>query len=74
MITVGDVFDCIDRFAPFDRAADFDNPGLLAGERETEVKGVLVSLDMTEATLDEARDRGANLIVTHHPIIFHPLK
>ena len=74
MITVGDVFDCIDRFAPFDRAADFDNPGLLAGERDTQVKGVLVSLDMTHATLDEARDRGANLIVTHHPIIFHPLK
>ena len=74
MITVGDVFDCIDRFAPFDRAADFDNPGLLAGERDQEARGVLVSLDMTDAALDEARERGANLLVTHHPIIFHPLK
>lgn len=74
MVTVGAIYDWIDSVAPFCRAADFDNPGLLAGEREQLVTGVLLTLDLTRRTLEEAGELGASLILTHHPLIFHPVK
>ena len=46
MITVGDVFDCIDRFAPFDRAADFDNPGNPAGRRQPYDQVAVIGADV----------------------------
>ncbi len=64
----------LDRFAPPAYQEDFDNSGLLVGEPDTELNGVLVTLDCTEAIVDEAIDRGANAIVAHHPIIFGSLK
>lgn len=64
----------LDRYAPPAYQEDFDNSGLLVGEPESELDGVLVTLDCTEAVVDEAIDRGANAIVAHHPTIFATLK
>ncbi len=74
MTTVGDIYRFIDGFAPFRTAMDFDNSGLLAGERETGVQTVLLSLDITPDVVKEAARLPAQLIVSHHPVIFHPLR
>ena len=60
--------------APKELAEDFDNIGLLVGDKDDEIKGILVSLDCFDEVIDRAEDLGANLIITHHPIIFSPLK
>ena len=60
----------LDNIAPFALAEEWDNVGLLAGSRETEVETVLCALDLTERVLDEALEIGAQMIVTHHPILF----
>ena len=69
-----DVYRALDQWAPFDTQMDFDNAGFLVGRGEREVRRVLVSLDITEAVAAEAGRWGAELIVSHHPVIFHPLK
>lgn len=74
MITVKDIYDYIDSFAPFETAMDFDNAGLLMGDENTQVKKALVALDITEDVLNEAHSMGAELIISHHPVIFKPLK
>ena len=71
---VRDVFEAIDRIAPFDTQADFDNSGLLAGNPDAEVTGMHFALDVTERVLDEAEAAGANLIVTHHPLMLHAIR
>lgn len=73
-MTVQKVYDAIDMAAPFSTQMDFDNAGLLVGDPQAVVAGVLVALDVTGPVIDEAVSRGANLIVTHHPVIFHPVK
>lgn len=55
-------------------AEDWDNVGLLTGDDESEVKHVFLALDLTEAVLDEAVQAGADMIVTHHPMIFSGIK
>lgn len=55
-------------------AEDWDNVGLLIGRRDSKINGVLLSLDLTEKVIDRAIEVGANLIITHHPAIFKPLK
>ncbi len=70
----GDVWRAIDEAAPFLTQADFDNSGLLVGDRDREVTGIHFALDVTDRVLDEAEAAGANLIVTHHPLMFHPRK
>lgn len=74
MIRVRDVYEAIDRAAPFCNALDFDNAGFLVGDGEQEVTRVLFALDITPVTLEKARAIHANLIVSHHPVIFSPLK
>lgn len=74
MITVQDIYHMIDQMAPFESQEDFDNAGLLLGDPAMEVRGIHVALDVTERVLDEAEAVGANLIVTHHPIMFSPVK
>lgn len=73
MTTIGEIYKTIDTFAPFDTQMDFDNSGLLVGAPSDPVTGVLVALDVTNAVVEEAREKGCNLIVSHHPVIFHPL-
>ena len=71
---IRDVFSEINRLAPFGTQADFDNSGLLTGSGDWEVTGIHVALDVTQRVLDEAEAAGANLIVTHHPLMFSPRK
>ena len=74
MAAVKDVFQALDRLAPFGTQLDFDNAGFLAGRSEREVRKILVALDITQAVAEEAGRCGADLIVSHHPVIFHPVK
>lgn len=68
------IIDHLERLAPPALQEDYDNSGLLVGEPETEVERVLVSLDVTEEVVAEAVAKGAGLIVSHHPILFRPLR
>ena len=55
-------------------AESWDNVGLLVGDDEKEVHHVFLALDLTEKTLAEALDAGADMIITHHPVIFSGMK
>ena len=74
MIKVKDIFDYLNGLYPVNTACDFDNVGLLAGSSEAEVRNAVVALDCDINTINFARENGANLIITHHPVIFEPLK
>ena len=69
-----DIYNYIDGFAPFSTQMDFDNAGFLVGDPDAAVDTVLVALDITPEVMDEAKREGAQLIVSHHPVIFDPLK
>ena len=73
MTTVNDILTCIDRLAPSFMKEKWDNVGLLCGSKNTPATKILVALDPFEHVCREAADWGAQLIVTHHPIIFQPL-
>ena len=72
--TVGDILTWLDGIAPFDTAEGFDNVGLLIGDPAVAVSKVVFTLDLSEKTVDEAVAMGAELIITHHPVIFSPLR
>ena len=74
MATIADVVRVIESFAPVDIQENWDNCGLCAGSPDAELTGVLVGFDCTRALIDEAVECGANMVVTHHPLIFHGLK
>ena len=69
-----EVVNALERFAPLPLQEDYDNAGLQVGLTEGEVSGALLCLDVTEAIVDEAVSKGCNLIVSHHPLIFHKLR
>lgn len=71
---IKDLLRRLSTWAPPSLAESYDNVGLLVGYPDTEIKGVLINLDVTEALLDEAVEKGANVILTHHPIWFGPRK
>ena len=71
-MTVQDLYRLIDSIAPFDTQADFDNAGLLVGSPSREVSGILFALDVTDQVISEAVSLGAELIVTHHPLMISP--
>ena len=73
-VTVRDVYNAIDAFAPFSLAEEWDNVGVLAGSAGQEVSGILCALDLNPMVIAEAVQKGANLIVTHHPILFRGRK
>ncbi len=73
-MTVQDIFNFLNKKFPTDTACDFDNVGLLVGDPDTEVKKAIIALDCTPNAIDTAVNTGAQLIITHHPIIFNPLK
>lgn len=74
MSTVFDLYSAIDQFAPFSLSMDFDNTGILVGDRHQLVSKVLLALDCTMDVVNYAKEIGAQLIITHHPVIFHPIK
>ena len=71
---IKDITNYLEELAPLNYAEDFDNVGLLVGNYNTEINGVLVTLDTLEETVDEAIAKNCNLIVSFHPIIFGGLK
>lgn len=71
---VNDVITFLASVAPPAYQESYDNAGLITGDPQWEVKGVLVTLDCTEPVVDEALAAGANLIVAHHPILFRGIK
>ncbi|MBQ9375316.1 MAG: Nif3-like dinuclear metal center hexameric protein, partial [Ruminococcus sp.] len=74
MAKVLDIYRLIDGFAPFDLQEDYDNSGLVVGGYQSEVKRVLLALDITNSVADEAVQKGYDLVISHHPVIFNGLK
>lgn len=74
MTRVKHIFDDLCQLAPLDLQLGFDNSGFLFGRETAEVHSVLLALDVTEPVVDEAIAIGAELIISHHPLIFSPLK
>ena len=74
IIKIKDVTRYLEEWAPLSYQESYDNAGLLTGDSSAEVSGVLVTLDCTEAVVEEALHRGCNLIIAHHPIVFKGLK
>ena len=68
------VLDALEQFAPLPLQESWDNAGLQIGLTEAEVSGALLCLDVTPEIVDEAVARGCNLVVSHHPLLFHGLK
>ena len=73
-MSVQDVINHLEELAPLAYAEDFDNVGLLVGNKNQKITGVLVTLDTLESVVDEAVSENCNLIVSFHPIIFNGLK
>ena len=71
---VNDIELFLNEVFPKENALDYDNVGLIAGDREKVVSAIVVSLDLTSKAIAVAKENGANLIVTHHPIIFGGIK
>ncbi len=74
MTTIQQVCEYLDDFAPPSLAEEWDNVGLLIGAAERPVRQLMTCLTITPASAAEAVARGVNLIVTHHPLPFRPLK
>ena len=74
MTTVRDILDFFEGFAPAATAMDFDNVGLLVGSSDAAVTKALLALDITAEVAEEAAANGCGLIVSHHPVIFQPMK
>ena len=67
---VNDAVKVLEELFPLENAMDYDNPGLLAGDRESALSGILLTLDCTSDSVKMATDNNCNLVVAHHPIIF----
>ncbi len=73
-MNVNDIEKYLNEVFPRENALDYDNVGLIAGDREKVVTAILVSLDLTDKAIESAKAAGANLIITHHPVIFGGIK
>ena len=74
MPTLKEITNFLESFAPLSLQESYDNAGLITGDVNTEIKTVLITLDVTEKVVDEAIQKNAQLIVAHHPIVFSGLK
>lgn len=74
MNTVNEILQEINLLAPFNIAMGFDNCGLLVGSKDKKIVNCIIALDITNEVIDYAKKNNAGLIITHHPIIFNPLK
>ncbi|MBQ4095299.1 MAG: Nif3-like dinuclear metal center hexameric protein [Oscillospiraceae bacterium] len=74
MSTVKDIFSCIDEVAPFCMQEGYDNSGLVISGTDKQAGKVLVALDITKDVALEAMEKGVDVIVSHHPVIFKGLK
>lgn len=71
---IKEITDIIEAFAPLALQESYDNSGLIVGRPSDEVERVLLAVDVTDEVMDEAEAEGCDMIITHHPIIFHALK
>jgi len=74
MTNANDLFQYINSYAPVETQMDFDNAGFLFGSKERAVHSVLLALDATNAVIEEAAQKKVQVLITHHPVIFHPVK
>lgn len=75
IMKIREIIRTLEDFAPLALQDGFDNAGLQLGLTEdVDATGVLLSLDVTEEVVDEAINRGCNMVVSHHPLLFHPVK
>ena len=71
---VKDIIDFIEQIAPPYLQEDWDNSGFLVGEKTAKVNGIMITLDVTSDVVNQAKNAGVNMIVSHHPVIFKPIK
>ena len=71
---INDIVAYTQSIAPYETAEEWDNVGLLVGSPDEEVSRALLALDITVDVIEEAREKGASLIISHHPVIFEPLR
>lgn len=74
MPKVKDILRFIDSCAPYNTACDWDNTGFSVGDKNAEVSKIVFALDITDDVISFAESVNADLIITHHPLIFHPVK
>lgn len=74
MTKIGDVLRIVGRVIPETLARDWDNSGLQVGSLDWPARGIIISLDADISLIDKARELGANIALTHHPLIFSPIK
>lgn len=74
MAKVKDFYGYLNSIAPFETQEDWDNSGMLVGDMDAEVKKAAVVLDITHEEIKKAKAIGADLIISHHPVIFNPIK
>ena len=74
MLKIKDVLKEIERLAPLSLQEEFDNSGVQIGDIDQPASGALICLDVTEEIVDEAIQLGFNLIISHHPLVFKPIK
>lgn len=68
------IFSALEGLAPVELAEEWDNVGLQVGQKKGKVNKILLSLDATLPVVEEAKKNGADLIITHHPLLYRPLK
>lgn len=73
LVTLNDIINLLEEIAPCDLAEEWDNVGLMLGRRNKPIKRILLALDMTKDTVQQAIEYKADLLITHHPAIFRKL-
>ncbi len=71
---VSDIIKILEEFAPLSLQESYDNSGLLIGSKNSTISGILLTIDITEDVVNEAIENNCNLIISHHPLIFKPIK
>ncbi len=74
MVKVNEILKFLTEFAPLEYAESYDNVGLLVGDREKEINKIMITLDADVLVAQDALDKNCDLIVSHHPLIFNPIK
>lgn len=72
-MTVEKILDFLNEYCPFELAEEWDNAGLNVGRKSASVTKVLVALDATDASIEAAKELGAEVLLTHHPLVFDPI-
>ncbi|MBO4309545.1 MAG: Nif3-like dinuclear metal center hexameric protein [Lachnospiraceae bacterium] len=70
---VREIYECLDKIAPFSYQEEWDNSGLILGDMDADVEKILVTLDVTDEVVKQAIQAKADLIISHHPLIFSPV-